>query len=99
MSGASGIEHDPAAALNKPPREHSRWLAMRARAARVPLAVAGAAPLIGGVLLVIQAWLLARVLDQAIVQGAARAELATSIVAIAALLLARAALAWLGERA
>ncbi|KDB75674.1 ATP-binding/permease protein CydD family protein, partial [Bordetella bronchiseptica CA90 BB1334] len=99
MSGASGIEHDPAAALNKPPREHSRWLAMRARAARVPLAVAGAAPLIGGVLLVIQAWLLARVLDQAIVQGAARAELATSIVAIAALMLARAALAWLGERA
>lgn len=99
MSGASGIEHDPAAALNKPPREHSRWLAMRARAARVPLAVAGAAPLIGGVLLVIQAWLLARVLDQAIVQGAARAELATSIVAISALMLARAALAWLGERA
>nr|WP_264293034.1 thiol reductant ABC exporter subunit CydD [Bordetella pertussis] len=72
---------------------------MRARAARVPLAVAGAAPLIGGVLLVIQAWLLARVLDQAIVQGAARAELATSIVAISALMLARAALAWLGERA
>ncbi|AOB28596.1 thiol reductant ABC exporter subunit CydD [Bordetella bronchiseptica] len=99
MSGASGIEHDPAAALNKPPREHSRWMAMRARAARVPLAVAAAAPLVGGVLLVIQAWLLARVLDQAIVQGAPRAELATPIVAIAALMLARAALAWLGERA
>lgn len=99
MSGAPGIEHDPSAALGRPTRAQTRWLAGRARAARMPLALAAAAPLVGGALLVVQAWLLARVLDAAIVQDAARGELIGPLAAIAALILLRAGLAWAGERA
>ncbi|WP_144630414.1 thiol reductant ABC exporter subunit CydD [Bordetella genomosp. 13] len=99
MSSPSGIEHDPSAALGRPTRAQTRWLGGLARAARVPLALAAGAPLLGGVLLVVQAWLLARVLDAAIVRGVPRAELVGSLAAIAALILLRAGLAWLAERA
>ncbi|SAI23475.1 ABC transporter ATP-binding protein [Bordetella ansorpii] len=99
MSSPSGIEHDPSAALGRPTRAQTRWLGGLARTARVPLALAAGAPLLGGVLLVAQAWLLARVLDAAIARGAPRAELIGSLAAIAALILARAGLAWLAERA
>nr|WP_255592790.1 thiol reductant ABC exporter subunit CydD [Bordetella sp. BOR01] len=81
------------------PREHSRWLAAQARIVRVPLALAAAAPLVSGALLLVQAWLLAWVLDAAIAARAPRADLVPAIGAIAALILVRAALAWLGERA
>jgi len=99
VSSPSGVEHDPAATLLKLPREQSRWMMTRARLARVPLGLAAAAPLVSGVLLVWQAWLLAGVLDRAIVGGAARADLAPAIIGIVLLVLARACLAWLGERA
>ena len=91
MSGrASSLEHDPSATLRKPPREQSRWLMALAGAARLPLILAGAAPLVSGALLVVQAWLLASVLDAAIVRQAPRLELLGQILAIAALMLARA---------
>ena len=90
---------DPAAGQSQLPRQHSRWLAAQARIVRVPLALAAAAPLLGGALLLAQAWLLAWVLDAAIVARAPRADLAPAITAIAVLVLVRAALAWLGERA
>ncbi|MCC3263138.1 hypothetical protein LLE87_33750, partial [Paenibacillus polymyxa] len=61
--GASSLEHDPSATLQKPPREQSRWLMGLARTARYPLIVAGAAPVVSGALLVVQAWRLASVLD------------------------------------
>ena len=99
MNSPSGIEHDPGATLLKLPREQSRWMMTRTRLARVPLALAAGAPLVSGVLLVWQAWLLAGVLDRAIVGGASRAELAPAIAGIVLLVLARACLAWLGERA
>ncbi|MFJ1299826.1 thiol reductant ABC exporter subunit CydD [Pseudomonadota bacterium AL_CKDN230030165-1A_HGKHYDSX7] len=99
MSSPSGIEHDPGATLLKLPREQSRWMMTRTRLARVPLALAAGAPLVSGILLVWQAWLLAGVLDRAIVGGASRAELTPAITGIVLLVLVRACLAWLGERA
>ena len=99
MSGAAGPTPDPALAPGKPPREQARWLGAQARRVRAPLALAAAAPLAGGVLLVVQAWLLARVLDAAVAAQAPRAELAGAIGAIALLMLARAGLGWLGELA
>lgn len=100
MSGpASSLEHDPSASLGKPPREQSRWLRALAGAARLPLMLAGAAPLLAGALLVVQAWLLASVLDAAIVRQVPRQELLGQILAIAALMLARACITWAGERA
>lgn len=97
--GASSLEHDPSASLRKPPREQSRWLMSLARAARFPLMLAGAAPLVSGVLLVVQAWLLANVLDAAIARQVPRQELLAGILAIAALMGVRACITWLGERA
>ncbi|MBD9383574.1 thiol reductant ABC exporter subunit CydD [Achromobacter sp. ACM02] len=97
--GASSLEHDPSATLNKPPREQSRWLMALAKTARLPLMLAGAAPLVSGALLVVQAWLLASVLDAAIVRQAPRQELLGDILAIAGLMLVRACISWAGERA
>ena len=99
MSRTPGLAPDSAAAQGPVQRQHSRWLAAQARVVRAPLALAAAAPLLGGALLLIQAWLLARVLDAAIAGHAPRAGLAPAIGAIAVLILARAGLAWLGERA
>jgi ATP-binding cassette subfamily C protein CydD len=97
--GASTLEHDPSASLQKPPREQSRWLMGLARSARFPLILAGAAPLVSGALLVVQAWLLASVLDSAIVGRVPRHELLGGILGIAGLMLLRACIAWAGERA
>lgn len=100
MNGrASSLEHDPSASLRKPPREQSRWLMALAGVARLPLMLAGAAPLASGALLVAQAWLLASVLDAAIVRHVARQELLGQILAIVALILVRACITWAGERA
>ena len=62
MSGIAGLERDPATA-RPPSPEHARWLAALARTVRGPLGLAAAAPLVGGVLLLLQAWWLARLLD------------------------------------
>lgn len=70
-----------------------------AKAARLPLMLAGAAPLASGALLVVQAWLLSRVLDAAIVRDVPRQELLPGILGIAALMLVRACITWAGERA
>ena len=97
--GASSLEHDPSASLQKPPREQSRWLMGLARSARSALILAGAAPLVSGALLVVQAWLLASVLDSAIVHRVPRQELLGGILGIAGLMLLRACIVWAGERA
>ncbi len=70
-----------------------------AKAARLPLMLAGAAPLVSGALLVVQAWLLASVLDAAIVRDVPRQDLLSDILAIAGLMLLRACITWAGERA
>ena len=71
---ASGLEHDPADALRKPSRavamvEAPGGIGAAACCWPVPRALAG------GVLLVIQAWLLASVLDAAIARQAPRSDL------------------------
>jgi ATP-binding cassette subfamily C protein CydD len=99
VSGAPGIEHDPAATLRPSSRAQSAWLSGQTRLARTTLSLAAATPLVAGALLALQAWLLTRVLDAAIVGGAGRDQLIGPISAIAFLILLRAGLAWLGDRA
>ena len=71
MSSASGIEHAPRSAS----KVQSAWLSSQTRLARAPLALAGAAPLVAGALLALQSWLLAGVLDAALVHSASRGQL------------------------
>lgn len=80
-------------------RQNGKTLSSLFRHARLPLGLAIAAPLIGGGLLVWQAWTLAHVIGTAIEGGAPVAALAPTCGLILALLLMRAALAALGERA
>ncbi|RYF51501.1 MAG: thiol reductant ABC exporter subunit CydD, partial [Comamonadaceae bacterium] len=51
------------------PRAQSRWLMALARGPVRPMAWACAAPLCAGVLLIVQAWLLARVLGGVVQTG------------------------------
>lgn len=95
----ASAEHDPAASLMRLPREQTRWLSGLARQAKGLLICAIAGPLLAGALLVVQAWLLASVLDGAIVQGLSREELLTQIIWIAVLMAVRTLLTWQGERA
>ncbi|WP_020186440.1 thiol reductant ABC exporter subunit CydD [Methylopila sp. 73B] len=78
-------------------RAAARQLSRLSRGAFLPLALAAGAPLAGGLLLIAQAILLARTLEQAIVAGAPFAALAPAALAVAGLILARAALGLLGE--
>lgn len=80
-------------------REQSKWLSAQARIPRGLLALATGAPLVGGLLLLVQAWLLARVLDAAIVGQVPRSELLGDISVIVVLIFVRAGLAWVSERA
>lgn len=75
------------------------WLKALSGRARRPLMLAAAAPLLSGVLLVFQAWILAWVLDAAIVRHVPKSQLLSAIVAIAALIALRATLIYVGERA
>ena len=96
---ASSLEHDPADALRALARAVAMVEASGGIGAAAPAAGRRAAPLAGGVLLVIQAWLLASVLDAAIARQAPRSDLLGGILGIAALMLVRACIAWAGERA
>ena len=98
-SRATGDAADATIQASALPSEHARWLQALARLPRVPVALAVAVPLLGGALLLVQAWLLARVLDLAIVRHVPRQALLFDIGLIAALVVARATLAWVSERA
>ncbi len=74
-----------------------RWLTRLARHGRVALLVAFAAPLIGGLLLIIQAHELSGLLSAAIIDGARRAALATPLLIVAGLIVTRSVLTGLGE--
>ena len=95
----ASTEHDPAATLLRLPREQTQWLMGLARQAKGLLALAIAAPVLSGLLLLLQAWLLAGVLDKAIVQGLSRDALLSDIGLIAGLIALRAFISWQGERA
>lgn len=98
MNDRSSLEYDPAIVQPATP-DQARWLRDLARLARTPLGLASAAPLLAGGLLVLQSWLLAHVLEAGFVQGVGRGALLQPLAGIAALILARAALAWMAERA
>lgn len=80
-------------------RLHGKTLSRLRPKGGIWLTIAIIAPLVGGVLLIWQAWTLAKVLGNAIEIGATPALLAPSIGLILALLLTRAGLTALGERA
>ncbi|WP_432786023.1 ATP-binding/permease protein CydD [Oligella sp. MSHR50489EDL] len=92
-------EHDPAATLLKLPRDQARWLGGLAKEAKGYLSLAIAAPVLSGLLLLIQAWLLAGVLDKAIVQGLTKEALLFDIALIVLLIAGRTFITWQGERA
>jgi len=96
---SASVEHNPARAIPRLTPAQSRWLSACARLAGPRLRMAVAAPLLSGALLLAQAWLLARAIDKAVAGQAGLSALAPDIAAIAALVVARAALAWLAERA
>ncbi|MFC3337567.1 thiol reductant ABC exporter subunit CydD [Paracandidimonas soli] len=80
-------------------RRRMRWLADWRCQARFSLGLAVALPLVGGALLLAQAWCLAHLLG-GVIAGDMTAEQAQPwILAVVALLLVRAALAWAGDRA
>lgn len=51
-------------------RRHEKWLKAKSRAARTPLTLTALSGLFGGVLLIVQCWLVARVINAAIIEGA-----------------------------
>lgn len=77
----------------------SGLLASLWRLAPVSMALAMAAPVVAGVLLLAQAWLMAQLIGLAITTGLASGQASYLILVIVALMLLRAALSWVGERA
>lgn len=51
-------------------RRHEKWLKAKSRAARTPLTLTALSGLFGGALLIVQCWLVARVINAAIIDGA-----------------------------
>lgn len=80
-------------------REQSRWLSTLTRLSRVYFAWAIAGPLLSGLLLLAQVYLLARVLGGAVAYGMSEALALPSIYTIVALIVVRALIIWSGERA
>ena len=95
----ANAEHDPSATLLTLPPEQSKWLTNLAKQTKGSLAIAIGAPVLAGLLLLVQAWLLASVLDKAIVQGLAKEALIKDIAIIALLIVVRTFLSWQGELA
>ena len=92
----ANAEHDPAATLLTLPREQSKWLSGLVKEAKNSLAIAIAAPLLAGLLLLVQAWLLAGGFDKAIVQSLTKEALWMDIVLILLLIVVRTVLTWQG---
>lgn len=95
----ANAEHDPSATLLTLPPEQSKWLSNLAKQAKGSLVIAIGAPVVAGLLLLLQAWFLAGVLDKAIVQGLAKEALFQDIAIIALLIIIRTILSWQGELA
>ena len=76
--------------------EHDR-LNQLAKTIKVPLFIAGVLPVVSGSLLLLQAWLLANILQLAIVDGIERAQLWPKVLIIAAIIIARALITAISE--
>ena len=81
------------------PRAQSRWLMLLARVPRGHAWCACGAPLASGALLIMQAWLLARILDGVVMHATPLVQWWPQILGMAGLMVLRAALTWVGERA
>lgn len=80
-------------------RTEARWLRSLQGEARRALAIAIAAPLVAGVLVVLQAWTLSSVLDSAVVHGVPAGALVPGVVLFATFIIGRAVLGRIGEGA
>ncbi len=80
-------------------KEQARWMMGLRRQAGPALAIAAGLPLLSGSLLVVQAWLLADILHQAIVDGASQIDLLGPVLVLAGLLALRILLGAAAERA
>ena len=80
-------------------RRHGQWLQARRGDGGAALKAGLVLPLASGLLLVGQAWLLAGIVDAVAVRGATLAVLHAQLAGLAGLILARALLSALGERA
>ncbi|WP_172125824.1 MULTISPECIES: thiol reductant ABC exporter subunit CydD [unclassified Devosia] len=78
-------------------RDRSRWITRLYRQAGSAAVLALALPLLGGALLLAQAWVLADVIHRAVIEGAGLTQLVPSILVVGGLIGARAALAVLSE--
>ncbi|MCX5519228.1 thiol reductant ABC exporter subunit CydD [Kaistia defluvii] len=83
----------------RPPVNETKWLRARGRVGRRATGIAIIVPLVGACLTVAQAYLLATILHRAIVDQLASASQAAAILGLVGLVVARAALAWVGEAA
>jgi len=92
---SASAEHDPARAAMSPAQ--AAWLKTLVAQARGPLRRASAAPVLGGVFLIAQAWLLAQVTERTVVDGAGLSVLAPWLAAIAGLVLVRVLITRWGE--
>ena len=92
------VEPDGGARAAAAARPAARWLAALARLPRLAMAWAVAAPLLAGLLLLPQAWWLARVLGGS-VAGSGPAAAGPWVAAIGGMVALRAAISWSGERA
>lgn len=99
VDSAVGEAAEAAALPRKPGRAESRWLRGLQGHARGPLMIAIAAPLVAGVLVVFQAFLLAHVLDRAISGHAPARDLLPGVIAFALIIIGRALIGRVGEEA
>ena len=79
--------------------EQSRWLNRLFRVAPRCMMAATAAPVMAGLLLLVQAWMLAQMLDSAISDDADIAQLLPLILGVVGLIGVRAFILWAGDRA
>ena len=93
------IDSTPAAAPKAVSSREIKWLKRQGRVGRGALGLAVMAPLVSACLTVAQAYWLAMILHRAIVDQAALATQVPAITALGCMILARAALAWIGEAA
>lgn len=95
----SVVEYDPARSSGALSPEAKGWLSRQRKSAGFWLTATIAVPILAGGLIVVQALLLAGILEAAIIGGRLLSASATTIGALLLVIAGRALLAWFGERA
>ncbi len=94
----SSIEHDPAGAASRLGAAEMQWLKAQRRAGGAWLRIAIALPLVAGLFTVAQAYVLATIIDRALVSHGSAAGAAPLVLLLVAIIAVRAALAYASER-